>query len=559
MKKHNTARKLLSVILTLAMVFGLSVNAFAAWQPYNGGTTNNGYVAASDVRLEETWVGSKQCINFYKNGQWICNVAGEGNTLWLNSQVIMTTLYNTGYWCFDQWGNCFIIDTAQKLALIRAGSSTVEIHGTMYGCTGFQRNEGKIGYLLYTNNGTYNLADLLNGSTTNNNSYNNNYNSGYNNNVVYSGTPTLTQSGNRYSYAVNGNSYMYELVNDNFYYNSNRISSSVQEIAFANGYVLYVTKSGSKTKLYRLNIGSTSNAKLLGSGFKYFIYDNNGWVTYAQIGTKKVAIGTSSVYDSDDNDNNYDEYPKVKRSKSGTTYTYKYYKKSNNYYTYTKTGKSAYYKGTKSNSASVLISSSVEDCIFVDGYFVYATTSGYVYALPIGKTGTNYRIEIGKKFESFEEDDDRDYFGTGYTTTADKFIDFEDELDIDDDDDDWDDDHDYDFCVEEDDDHYTYYPDSDDDDEYFEYYFDTDDEEVYYKGDEDTSTSKLIASDVEEIVFTEDYLVYALSSGKVYKIEIGKTSSSYREYIGSDFDHFEEEDDYIAFGYVDEDDDYIEF
>lgn len=161
MKKHNTARKLLSVILTLAMVFGLSVNAFAAWQPYNGGTTNNGYVAASDVRLEETWVGSKQCINFYKNGQWICNVAGEGNTLWLNSQVIMTTLYNTGYWCFDQWGNCFIIDTAQKLALIRAGSSTVEIHGTMYGCTGFQRNEGKIGYLLYTNNGTYNLADLL--------------------------------------------------------------------------------------------------------------------------------------------------------------------------------------------------------------------------------------------------------------------------------------------------------------------------------------------------------------------------------------------------------------
>ena len=38
MKKHNTARKLLSVILTLAMVFGLSVNAFASWQPYNGGT-----------------------------------------------------------------------------------------------------------------------------------------------------------------------------------------------------------------------------------------------------------------------------------------------------------------------------------------------------------------------------------------------------------------------------------------------------------------------------------------------------------------------------------------
>ena len=146
MRKHNTARKLLSVILTLALVLGLSVNAFAAWQPYNGGTGTATMSPPSfyNVTLEETWIGGKQCINFYQNGQWVRNIAGEGNTLWLNSQIVMTTLYNTGYWCFDTFGNCFIIDTAQRLALIRAGSSTVEIHGTMYGCTGFQRNEERL-------------------------------------------------------------------------------------------------------------------------------------------------------------------------------------------------------------------------------------------------------------------------------------------------------------------------------------------------------------------------------------------------------------------------------
>ena len=133
-----------------------------------------------------------------------------------------------------------------------------------------------------------------------------------------------------------------------------------------------------------------------------------------------------------------DEYPYVKRTKSGKTYTYKYFEEAGQYYAYNLEDDIVYYKGYNATNYTETIYGSVEEVVFTDGYIVYATKEGEVYAFPLGRPEKFKKIKIGEDFKSFEEDDDREYFATGYNTTDDEFIDFEDELDIEDDDDDTD-------------------------------------------------------------------------------------------------------------------------
>lgn len=554
MKNTNTKRitKLWSALLTVAMVFSLSVNTFAAWSSNGGGSAQTQNVSAGTY-LDEIWLDSKQCINYYSNWQWVRNIAGQDHTLYLNGQVVMNNLYNTTYWCYDIYGNAFIIDTNQRLNLIKAGTTTVLTEDSVYGCTGFQRDNNKFGYLLYTNYGTYSLNDLLSGNTTN---YNN---TNYNNNTYNYSNATLTQNGNEYVYTYNGSTYRYELVMNTFYYNGQVINSNTQEIAFAEGYVLFVVKNNNTlAQVYRMLIGST-NKQLIGTGFKYFIYGNNSWVTYVQIGDKQVPVNTSSYsndynYNYNYDDYYYDDYYTSKVKKSGSTYTY--YVSSSKYHKYSMSGSTLYYKGSNSSSKSVSIATSVDEITFTDGYIVYSQTNGDVYALPIGNTSNNSKIKIGTKFSYFDEEDD--YWSYGYYNTSRKLISFDEKLDIDTYSNrnnryyDYDD---YDFYVEKSGSTYSYYPSSSS--RYYKYQLSG--STLYYKGTNSSSKSVSIATSVDEIVFTEDYIVYALTTGKVYKIEIGETSSSYKEYIGDRFDYFDEEDDYVAYGYYNTSGKYIDF
>ncbi len=541
MKKNTvTKRRMLSVILAVAMAFGLSINAFADWVPYNPGT-NGTYANTTGAYLQETWIGGKQCINYYNaQGQWQRNIAGEGHTLWLNSQPIMYNLYNTGYWCFDQFGNAWIIDTAKQLYLLKAGSTELLKNTSVWSCTGFQRDAGKIGYLLYSDNGTFELNALLNGTSGNN--YNNNNNNNYN----YGSSDYLTQSGNVYYYHTSSQTYSYELKNKYAYCNGRQVASNVTEIGFAKGSFVYVNTS---KQVYRTSIGSTSKGSLVGSNFKYFIYDNDSWITSMYNGSRNISItSSSSRYDYDNDYDDDDEYPYVEK-KSGYYY---YYRSSGRYYKYSMSGSTLYYRGTTSSSStSRTIASSVDEITFTDGYIVYATTSGYVYAMPIGETDTSERIQIGTKFEYFDEEDD--YWSNGYYTTADRYVDFEDELDYDDDDDDYyDDDYPY---AKKSGSYYYYYRSSG---RYYKYLMSG--STLYYKGtNNSSSTSRTIASSVDEITFTDGYIVYATTSGYVYAMPIGETDTSERIQIGTRFEYFDEEDDYWSNGYYTTADRYVDF
>lgn len=54
----------------MLIVFGTVTNSIAAWEEMK---------QSKNVYLDEIWVGQKQCINFYENGEWLRNIAGEGH------------------------------------------------------------------------------------------------------------------------------------------------------------------------------------------------------------------------------------------------------------------------------------------------------------------------------------------------------------------------------------------------------------------------------------------------------------------------------------------------
>ena len=574
MKNTNTKRRIWSVILTVALVFSLSVNTYAAWTSnggYNGGGVSQGIQVPEGTYLNEIWLGGKQCINLYQNNQWVRNVAGEGHTLYVNGKVVMNDLFDTMYWCFDVYGNVFAIDTSKRLKLIKANSYDVQTEDSLYNCTGFQRivetaeqeykysqiyrEQGNIhihfGYLVYKDDyyePYKSLNDLLYGT--------NYYNTNYNGNNTYYGNTTLTQNGNEYQYTYNGNTYRYELVMSTFYYNGQVIDKNTQEIAFAEGCVLFVVKNyNSLAQVYRMQVGSTSK-QLLGTGFKYFIYNNNGFVSYVQIGDRQVPVNTSSTYYNDSNynyDYDYDYNYESKVKKSGSTYTY--YVSSSKYHKYSMSGSTLYYKGSNSSSKNVSIATSVDEITFTNGYIVYALSSGTVYAMPIGNTNSNSKIQIGSKFDYFDEEDD--YWSYGYRNTSGKLISFDEKIDIEDYYNDYNYGYDSDFYIKKSGTTYYYYDSAYSSSKYYKYQLSG--STLYYKGTNSSSKSISIASSVDEIIFTEDYIVYALSSGKVYKVEIGETSSSSKEYIGDKFDYFDEEDDYVAYGYRNTNGKYIEF
>lgn len=417
MKKtlRKNRRYLVTLILTISMMLSMATNVFAGWETYNSGT----------VYLEETWVGSKQCINFYTGGQWKRNVAGEGNTLWINSIPVLNNLYSTCYWCFDKYGNTWVINTSQQLLLCKANTTSFVVNNSIVGCTGFQRDSGKVGYLVYTKNGTYSLDDLLNGRNTT-------YNSGssYTTNVVssapYSYDEIVTKKDNVYKYNYKGEEYCYRILGNRFYCGNAAIEYDVEKFGFSYGYVIYVVKS-TPSVVYKLPIGKTSEAKEIGRKFESFNYDNKGWIYSVQLDNKVVNVNSNVSYNNnynyDDNYNYNRTYPYVQKSGS----YYYYYTSANKYYKYYLSGSTLYYKGTNSSSSNTKLATSVDEITFSpEGYIVYSVNDSYdrVYAYPVGKTSSSYRETVGKYFDYFDEEYD-DYMSYGYYDRYDDFIDFD--------------------------------------------------------------------------------------------------------------------------------------
>lgn len=413
-------RGIISTILTILLVFGISLNVCAEWVEYNS-TYNAGNKQTGNVLLTETWYGNKQCINFWRNGEWVRNIAGENHTLWINDQPILYDLYDTRYWCFDQYGNCFAINKDQRLLFCKSGSMGFLVESTIYGCTGFRRDEKGIGDLLYTNNGNYELAQLVNNGkfpkdSPKNNSQNSNNNSNKGNTKKY---PYVEEEDGYYYYYTSANKYYkYYLNRNSLYYNGTNskdvsilISSSVDEIIFWDEKcIVYALTSG---KVYGIELGKTAESKkvLIGSNFKDF--DGNEYFSDGYYNSKNKYTTFASQYDKKKS-----KYPYIEEEDG----FYYYYTSANNYYKYYLDRKNLYYKGTNKSSTSVLISSSVDEITFwEEGYISYALTSGEVYKVEIGKTGSSYKKLVGNNFGYFDE---KNYFSDGYYDEDEEFQDF---------------------------------------------------------------------------------------------------------------------------------------
>ena len=418
-------RKISTIILTLVLVLSMTTSVFAGWATYD---TSLG--ANRGVHLKEEWVDGAQFIHYYTGDKLERTVAGRGYTLWIDSWPMLQTLYDTNYWCFDKMGNIWAIDTSQKLLWCKAGTIEFQVNTSVAYCTGFQRDEGKFGYIVYTENGSYNLNDILRGYYSNLNNYNNyNYdsysNDNYYNNDYYHTYPYVEKSGNTYYYYENSNKYYkYSLSGSTLYYkgtnnssSSTKLATSVKDITFYNdGYNSYVVYATTGKEVYSYPIGKTtsSNKKRAGSNFSYFDeynYMSNGYYT------------TSGGYK--DFFNDYNNYPYVEQSGN----YYYYYVSSNKYYQYYLSGSTLYYKGTNSSSSNIKIASDVEEITFssydyngYDGYIVYANSDNYVYAYPLGKTSSTYKVRLAKNYRYFEEPDN---ISEGYYDRYDDFNEFD--------------------------------------------------------------------------------------------------------------------------------------
>ena len=408
MKKalRSNGRKAIAAILTFMLVLSMTTNVFAGWATYNG----SGY-SSGNVYLEEKWYGSQQIIHYYSDGNLVRTVAGQANTLWIDSNPILYNLYDTCYWCFDKWGNIFAIDQSQNLLLCRLNTTRFVVNTMVTGCTGFQRDNGKIGYLVYTNNGSYSLEELLRGNNNNNGNVNNNYNNSY----VETYYPYVNKSGNYYYYYTDSNRYYkYYLSGSTLYYKGTNYNSSntklatgVKKITFFNdeydeydGYIVYANSS-KDVYSYPLGKTSTSYKNTVGKKFSSFAEYN-----YMSEGYYNTSGNYKDFSDMEDYD--LEEYPYVEESGD----YYYYYTSSTKYYKYYWDGSNLYYKGTNNSSSSVKLSTGVKDITFTyDGYIAYANTSNYVYAYPLGKTSSSYKESVGKYFGYFDDDD---YMSEGY-------------------------------------------------------------------------------------------------------------------------------------------------
>lgn len=402
-------RRIFTIALTILLMLGISISVSAEWVEYNS-TYNASNDQTGNVSLDETWYGNKQCINFWRNGEWVRNIAGENHTLLINNQPVLYDLYGTTYWCFDQYGNCFAINKDQRLLFCKSGSMGFLVESTIYGCTGFQRDQRGIGYLLYTNNGNYELMQLVNnGKFPKDSPKNNSQNSNNNKKDNTKKYPYVEEDDGYYYYYTSANKYYkYYLTRNSLYYKgtnskdvSTLISSAVDEISFwDDGCIMYALTSG---KVYGIELGKSTESKkvLIGSNFKSF--DNDGYFSDGYYNSKDKYTKFSSQYDKEKS-----QYPYIEESDG----YYYYYTSANNYYKYYFNNKNLYYKGTNKSRTSVLISSSVNEITFWDeGYIVYALTSGKVYKIENGKTGSSYKKLIGNDFDYFDEDD---YFSYGY-------------------------------------------------------------------------------------------------------------------------------------------------
>ena len=427
MKKTKEVRSIFIVVLSFMLVLLMPMSAFAQWVEYNSTYNNTNNIQTGNVSLSETWSDHKQTISFYSNGQCTRSISAKGNSLWINDQQILYDLYDTCWWCFDQYGNCFAINKNQRLLLCKSGSMGFLIESTIYGCTGFQRDQRGIGYLVYTNSGNYDLGQLLNSSNFPRNSPSNintippNYN---NNNSVYPYVQNVSDS--YFYYKAMNRYYKYYLYRGTLYYqgmnnigNSNmKITTSVDKITFTrDGYIVYALTSGN---VYKLELGKTSSsyAQRIGKNkqrFRYFDESNYMSERYFTTDGDYVYFDESSrnYYDDDDDDYNY---PYVEETGNGFIYkknksqSYEYYLERSNLYYNDRYGEKK-------------IASSVEDfAITRDGYIVYALESGTVYKIRAGVASSNNKKCVGYRFEYFDFTDDG--FSEGYYDQDDDYNEF---------------------------------------------------------------------------------------------------------------------------------------
>ena len=427
-------RKAIVVILTFMLVLSMTTSVFAGWATYNGTSYNSG-----NVYLEEVWLGAQQIIDFYQNGSMVRTVASEGKKLWIDNKLILENLYGTGYWCYDQWGNIYAIDTAMNLLLCRVGTTQFVVNTSVRGCTGFQRDSGLIGYLVYTNNSSYSLEDLLR---------NNNYNTNFNNNYYVPNAPTIdswngitpptittsypyvySDGSSFYHYENSGRYQKYYWDGSTLYYrginNSNSsvaIATKVTAVTFDyDNYQYYIAYKDSSGRVYRYPIGKTSKSyrQQIGKNASSFVESN-----YVSTGYYNTSGQYKDFYVINNNNSDDDEYPRVKKSGN---YWY-FYVNEDKYYTYYLYLKTLYYAGKNSSSGRTKLATGVEEITFSDyddGYIIYADDEDEVYYYPVGKTGSSNRGELGDEFDEFDEHDYKNYMSNGYIDDDDDFIDFD--------------------------------------------------------------------------------------------------------------------------------------
>lgn len=546
----KNGRKFTALILTILLVLGITGNVFASWTTYNTGV----------VYLDETWIGSKQCINFYQSGQWVRNVASQSHTLWINSIPILNNLYGTCYWCFDENGNTFAINTSKELLLCQRGTTTFQRNTAITRCTGFQRGSNKVGYLVYTEGGkTYRLSDVLNGNY-------NSVNTGTNSTI--SGTtslyPYVETLGNCYYYHVSSNKFFKYFLSDSVLYylgtNDNdsnvMIARGVKAITFDinKGYIVFAYENNS-IEAYPLGVTASSNKQSVGSDFCYFDGQNkisSGYVNNSG-GYQKFSYTSNSNYNNyydnyyeDDYEDNYyyTDYPYVE--KSGSNYFYR--TSSSIYHKYSLSSNTLYYNGTNSKSKSVKLATNVKRITFdtQKGYIVFADKNDMLWAFKIGYTSSiKY---VGKYFSNF---DANNYVSEGYYKTIEEYYEEFSYSNYDEDE----------FPRVEISGNYLYYRTSKT--KYHKYHLSG--TTLYYKGTQSSSSNTKLATDIEDIkdiTFSNEgngYIVFSNDEDKVYAYPVGKTSSIYEEYLGRDFGYFDDEDYSFSEGYYDSENDFFDF
>lgn len=383
MKRTNLNLAIIILIVAIAtLLMGSSVMA-SSW--------STDYYSSFE-RVEISTNNAGQTVYKVYDGSYTpkLEIFARGGNIWNNTTQVLLTDSNKGatYVAVDSDLNVYGINQWGYAVKYRKNFEKQDVPPVLSdypGVTGFKKDQNGFVIGIYTSSGLYDIEedDIVSSSNTN---YNYNYNSyNYSSSNKY---PYVVQSGNSYFYYTSSNyCYTYTLSGSRLKYKNSTISSEVEEVAFAKGYLLFITDNN---ELYRVKIG-TDDKEFICYNFKSWDYASSSsyWVTEAEDQNGKSYSVTSSGYYYDDDD---DDYPYVVADDD----YYYYYKSSSKVYKYrlTNSGKLSYDGDT--------IATEVEEIQFAEGYLLYIK-NGDCYSVKLGSTS------YSKKYSDFidwEFDDD---------------------------------------------------------------------------------------------------------------------------------------------------------